>query len=87
MPVIATGFPGVIGCIDCSHIAIVRPSINEAAYFNHNRFHSINVQVAHCISRNCVERLFGVMKTEWRCLLKDRVLHYCPLTAGTGNPT
>lgn len=37
---------------------------------------------AHCRTRNCVERLFGLMKTEWRCLLKDRVLHYSPRTAG-----
>ncbi|XP_045536867.1 putative nuclease HARBI1 [Papilio machaon] len=37
--------PGVIGCIDCTHIAIVRPSEHEEQYFNRKHFHSINTQV------------------------------------------
>ncbi|XP_071652406.1 putative nuclease HARBI1 [Temnothorax longispinosus] len=37
-------FEGVIGCIDCTHIAIVRPKNHEKAYANHKGFHSINVQ-------------------------------------------
>lgn len=37
---------------------------------------------AQCSTRNCVERCIGVLKGRWRCLRKDRVLHYCPLKAG-----
>nr|CAD7263871.1 unnamed protein product [Timema shepardi] len=36
----------------------------------------------HCWTRNCVERLFGVMKSKWRCLLKEGILKYAPPTAG-----
>nr|CAD7438270.1 unnamed protein product [Timema bartmani] len=36
----------------------------------------------HRQTRNCVDRLFGVMKSEWQCLLKERVVKYTPLTAG-----
>nr|CAD7412958.1 unnamed protein product [Timema poppensis] len=36
----------------------------------------------HHQTRNCVDRLFGVMKSEWQCLLKERVLKYTPPTAG-----
>ncbi|XP_018304026.1 putative nuclease HARBI1 [Mycetomoellerius zeteki] len=34
----------VIGCLDCTHVTIVRPKIHEEAYLNHKGFHSINVQ-------------------------------------------
>ncbi|XP_032689434.1 putative nuclease HARBI1 isoform X2 [Odontomachus brunneus] len=37
-------FKGVIGCIDCTHVAIVRPTHHEESYLNHKGFHSINVQ-------------------------------------------
>lgn len=37
---------------------------------------------AHCSTRNCVERCIGVLKGRWRCLRKDRVLHYSPQQAG-----
>ncbi|KAG8222557.1 hypothetical protein J437_LFUL016758, partial [Ladona fulva] len=33
---------------------------------------------AHCRARNVVERLFGVLKGRWRCLLREMVLHYQP---------
>ncbi|KAK3918921.1 Putative nuclease [Frankliniella fusca] len=36
----------------------------------------------HCQSRNCVERCIGVLKGGFRCLLKDRVLHYDGKRAG-----
>ncbi|KAK3922356.1 Putative nuclease [Frankliniella fusca] len=36
----------------------------------------------HCQSRNCVERCIGVLKGRFRCLLKDRVLHYDGKRAG-----
>ena len=38
------GFPSVIGCIDCTHIRIQAPYINENNYVNRKRYHSINVQ-------------------------------------------
>lgn len=39
------GFPGVIGCIDGTHVAIVRPNQEEHAYFNRKGYHSKNVQI------------------------------------------
>jgi hypothetical protein len=36
---------------------------------------------AHKTVRNCVERCIGVLKSYFRCLIKDRVLHYTPVTA------
>ena len=38
------GFPGVLGCIDGSHIPIIASSREECAYINRKNFHSINVQ-------------------------------------------
>ncbi|XP_061574215.1 putative nuclease HARBI1 [Cololabis saira] len=39
------GFPNVIVVIDCTHIAIKAPSVDEFAYVNLKNFHSINVQI------------------------------------------
>lgn len=38
------GFPGVIGCVDGTHIRIQAPNENENDYVNRKGFHSINVQ-------------------------------------------
>ena len=38
------GFPGVIGCIDCTHIRIQAPRINENDFVNRKGYHSLNVQ-------------------------------------------
>lgn len=39
------GFPGVIGCIDGTHVAILSPVEDEHLYMNRKRFHSKNVQI------------------------------------------
>ena len=46
------GFPGVIGCVDGTHIRIQAPSQNEHTYVNRKNYHSINVQVGQ-ISFKC----------------------------------
>ena len=33
------GFPGVIGCIDGTHIPIIAPSEDEYMYINRKQFH------------------------------------------------
>nr|XP_018904428.1 PREDICTED: putative nuclease HARBI1 [Bemisia tabaci] len=35
---------------------------------------------AHILARNCVERVNGVIKNKWRCILGARALHYDPDT-------
>eukprot|EP00102_Acyrthosiphon_pisum_P021062 XP_016658272.1 PREDICTED: putative nuclease HARBI1 [Acyrthosiphon pisum] len=137
-----TGFPGVIGVIDCTHVSIVPPSSNlnlnenqnpEHIYVNRKGYHSINVQLicdsklqilnvnalfpgnTHDVhiwnnrdsgyplrqwlltpisnpttnaeeyfnkrqmsTRSIIERCNGLLKMRFRCLLKDRTLHYKP---------
>ena len=38
------GFPGVIGCVDGTHVRLQAPTQNENNYVNRKGFHSINVQ-------------------------------------------
>ncbi|XP_023312303.1 putative nuclease HARBI1, partial [Anoplophora glabripennis] len=40
-----TGFPGVIGAIDCTHVAILAPAQEEHNYLNRKGYHSKNVQI------------------------------------------
>ncbi|XP_013188477.2 putative nuclease HARBI1 [Amyelois transitella] len=35
----------MIGCIDCTHVRIVRPNEHEDRYFCRKKFHSLNVQL------------------------------------------
>ncbi|XP_048483147.1 putative nuclease HARBI1 isoform X2 [Plutella xylostella] len=37
--------PGVLGCIDGTHIAILRPIEHEERYFNRKGYHSLNVMI------------------------------------------
>ncbi|KAL0852377.1 hypothetical protein ABMA28_000574 [Loxostege sticticalis] len=39
------GFPGVLGCIDGTHVAIIRPKDYEEAFFNRKMYHFLNVLV------------------------------------------
>jgi len=39
-----SGIPGVVACIDGSHIPIIQPTGTGPAYFNRKGFYSINVQ-------------------------------------------
>ncbi|XP_023949427.2 putative nuclease HARBI1 [Bicyclus anynana] len=39
------GIPDVIGCIDATHVAIIRPSIHEERFFCEKNYYSLNVQV------------------------------------------
>ena len=36
--------PGVVGCIDGTHIPIIAPKVDEYTYVNRKKFHSINIQ-------------------------------------------
>ena len=38
------GFPGVIGCVDGTHVRIQAPRANKNDFMNRKGFHSINVQ-------------------------------------------
>lgn len=38
-------FPGVIGAIDCTHIALIAPPQEEHNYINRKGYHSKNVQI------------------------------------------
>ncbi|XP_022828419.1 putative nuclease HARBI1 [Spodoptera litura] len=39
------GIPGCLGCIDGSHVAIVRPAQHEERYYCRKNYHSLNVQL------------------------------------------
>lgn len=42
-------FPGVIGAIDCTHVAIIAPPVEEHNYYNRKGYHSKNVQIVSLI--------------------------------------
>ncbi|CAK1580470.1 unnamed protein product [Parnassius mnemosyne] len=39
------GFPGCLGCIDSTHVAMIRPTEHEERFFNRKHYHSRNVQI------------------------------------------
>lgn len=45
--------PGILGLVDCTVVKIVRPSVNEEAFFNHEHRHSLNVQIV-CGENLCI---------------------------------
>lgn len=38
-------FPGIIGCVDCTHVAILKPKVDEQNFINRKGYHSLNVQL------------------------------------------
>lgn len=40
----ASGFPGVVGCIDCTHIYVTAPVVDAGEYINRHHSYSYNVQ-------------------------------------------
>ncbi len=57
-----SGFPNVIGAIDCTHIMIRAPSVNEFVYVNRKNVHTINTQIicdADMLITNVVARWPG----------------------------
>lgn len=43
---------------------------------------SANYTNAQVKARSCVERAIGMLKGRWRCLRKERALHYSPEFSG-----
>lgn len=38
-------FPGIIGCVDGTHVKIITPSRNEHLFFNRKGYHSVNAMI------------------------------------------
>lgn len=76
-------FPGVIGCIDCTHIAIINPPENNeiypgAVYYNRKGYASINDQVV-CNSRLIITSINArypgstIDAAIWKCPLSKSI--------------
>ena len=55
-------FPGMVGCVDGTHIRIQSPSEQEYEYVNRKGYRSLNVQLicdADCRIINCVIKWLG----------------------------
>lgn len=58
------GFPGVVGAIDCTHVAIIAPTTEEHNYLNKKDFHSKNIQV---ICDHRLKNLKHKQQLNWKC--------------------
>lgn len=56
-----TGFPGVIGAVDCTHIPILAPQVQEHNYLNRKGYHSKNVQIVSFFNR-IVNKFFLILQ-------------------------
>ncbi|XP_026012830.1 putative nuclease HARBI1 [Astatotilapia calliptera] len=75
------GFPGVIGCIDGTHIPIIAPSANEGDYVNRKSVHSINVQII-CDAANIITNV----EAKWPGSVHDsRIFRECTLSTKFGH--
>lgn len=57
------GIPGVLGCIDGTHIEIVRPILHEERYFCRKHYHSLNVQLVCTLPTTII---IFVSKISWK---------------------
>ncbi|CAK1591151.1 unnamed protein product [Parnassius mnemosyne] len=64
--------PVVIGCIDCTHIAIVKPAEEEHAFYNRKGYHSLNVQIK--LKNSCLGVKLGDIKVNCLLYADDAVL-------------
>ncbi|XP_018376734.1 PREDICTED: putative nuclease HARBI1, partial [Trachymyrmex cornetzi] len=74
-----TGFPGVIGAIDGTHIAIFPPQTErEHLFINRKQYHSLNVMIV-CSYNNeilAVNAMHGGRTHDSRVFRSSRLLHY-----------
>ncbi|XP_060809930.1 putative nuclease HARBI1 [Amyelois transitella] len=47
----STRLPGVLGCVDGTHVAIVTPHEHEERYFNRKGYHSLNVLIVSTFNK------------------------------------
>ena len=48
-------FPKVVGVIDCTHVRILAPSLEEEIYVNRKGFHGINAQLVFDAVDNVID--------------------------------
>ncbi|KAJ8930322.1 hypothetical protein NQ314_016871 [Rhamnusium bicolor] len=91
-------FPGALGAIDGTHIAILKPSEDEHNFINSKGDSGYpqssilmtpyrdpaegtpeaRYNYAHIRSRNTTQRCIGILKSRFRCLLKEMTARYAP---------
>ncbi|CAH0730598.1 unnamed protein product, partial [Brenthis ino] len=70
-------FPGVIGCIDGTHVALIRPKEHEETYFNRKNYHSLNVLVCLVIVKEALCHFRGARVCplqHGQCSIRDFLL-------------
>ena len=74
------GFPGVIGCIDGTHVRIQAPSHDEPSYVNRKGFHSINVQAICDNEGNTYKKIISITHCVKQIIMSKTLqyqTHYC----------